>query len=66
MDLVTIKEILGHSTVQMTMVYCHSSQESKQKAVQKLEEIFSVPSIAQNFIGRNREEKLKKNDPASM
>jgi len=65
-DLVTIKEILGHSTVQMTMVYCHSSQESKRKAVQKLEEIFSVPSIVQNFIVRNREEKPKKDDHAPL
>jgi len=55
-DLVTIKEILGHSTVQMTMIYCHSSQESKRKAVQELERIFSTP----NFMVRNREEKLKK------
>ena len=39
-DLVTIKEILGHSTIQMTMVYCHSSQESKRKAIQELEKLF--------------------------
>ena len=54
-DLVTIKEILGHSTIQMTMVYCHSSQESKRKAVQELKNIFTAPSIAQN-IGRKWEE----------
>jgi len=48
-DLVTIKEILGHSTIQMTMIYCHSSQESKRKAVLELEKISAAP----DFIGRS-------------
>jgi len=44
-DLVTIKEILGHSTIAMTMVYAHSSQDSKRKAVQKLEEISTARKV---------------------
>jgi len=53
-DLVTIKEILGHSTIQMTMIYCHSSQEAKRKAVQELEKVFNTPRIVkkENFMVR--------------
>ncbi len=58
-DLVTIKEILGHSTIQMTMVYAHSTQESKRKAVLELEKISAAPSIVKNIV-RKQEEKLEK------
>ena len=37
-DLVTISKILGHSTITMTMRYCHSSQENMKRAVEKLAE----------------------------
>jgi integrase len=36
-DLVTVKELLGHSTITMTIRYSHSAPESKQKAVAMLE-----------------------------
>jgi len=39
-DLVTISKIAGHSTIQMTMRYCHSTPELMQRAVDKLGEIY--------------------------
>ncbi len=35
-DLITVKDLLGHSTVRMTERYTHSSQLSKRKAVEIL------------------------------
>lgn len=35
-DLITVKEILGHSTVRITERYTHSNQERKKKAVEVL------------------------------
>jgi integrase len=34
-DIVTVSELLGHSSVQMTMRYCHSNETSKREAVEK-------------------------------
>lgn len=39
-DIVSVKEILGHATIQMTMRYCHPTDESKRRAVGKLGEVF--------------------------
>jgi site-specific recombinase XerD len=39
-DLVTVKEILGHSKIEMTMRYAHPTLENKRKAVAVLESIF--------------------------
>jgi site-specific recombinase XerD len=35
-DLVTVKELLGHSSVAVTMRYAHSNDETKRRAVPKL------------------------------
>ncbi len=35
-DLVTVKEILGHSTIEMTVRYSHPSDERKMTAVERL------------------------------
>jgi len=48
-DLVTIKEILGHSNIQTTMIYCHSSQEAKRKAVLKLEKALRSPVMTKKW-----------------
>jgi integrase len=37
-DLVTVKEILGHASVQTTMIYCHPRKEIKHRAVALLGE----------------------------
>ena len=37
LDLATVKETLGHSTVVMTMRYAHTNQEAKSKAVAVLD-----------------------------
>ena len=34
-DIVTVKELLGHSDIKMTMRYCHSDGASKREAVEK-------------------------------
>ena len=36
-DLVTVKEILGHSSIEMTMRYAHPTTEGKMNAVNALE-----------------------------
>jgi integrase len=46
-DLPTVKELLGHKDISMTMRYAHLSSDHKQAAVKKLEEvpaIFTTPS----------------------
>jgi site-specific recombinase XerD len=35
-DLATVKELLGHSTIAMTLRYAHLSQDHKIEAVKKL------------------------------
>ena len=39
-DLVTVKEILGHANIQMTMRYAHPTPENKRRAVAVLASIF--------------------------
>jgi len=41
-DLVTVKEILGHSTIEMTMRYAHPTPENKRKAVEILGLVFEA------------------------
>jgi hypothetical protein len=41
-DLVTVKELLGHKTIAMTNRYTHLAQEHKAQAVAKLEDRYKV------------------------
>jgi integrase len=36
-DIVTVKELLGHSSISVTMRYAHTNIESKRAAVEKLD-----------------------------
>ena len=46
-DIVTVCELLGHADIKTTMIYCHSSSETKREAVEKLSRIYSLgPSPA--------------------
>lgn len=44
-DLATLKELMGHSTITTTMHYVHPTLEHKRRAVEKLEQF----NIAQVF-----------------
>ena len=63
-DLVTVKEILGHSKIEMTMKYAHPTPENKRKAVSILGTIFEgkaqeTKSIQiQGEIGLDHKDKL--------
>lgn len=39
-DLVTVSQIAGHSTIQMTMRYCHPGEDTQRRAVEKLGEYY--------------------------
>jgi len=41
-DLVTVKELLGHKSIKMTMKYSHLSQEHKRKAIEILDGHYMV------------------------
>jgi len=36
-DFITIQELLGHSRLTMSLIYSHTDQEKKKKAVEKLD-----------------------------
>jgi integrase len=40
-DLVTVSKIAGHSSIQMTMRYCHPMEEDMRLAVERLGEIIA-------------------------
>ena len=49
-DIITIKNLMGHSRIEMTMRYAHSSEDSQRRAVEKLAVVASffvgLPSSA--------------------
>lgn len=47
-DLATLKELMGHSQISMTMRYVHPTPEHKQLAVRKLEQ-FNVDQVFASF-----------------
>lgn len=59
-DLVTVKEILGHSRIETTMRYAHPTPENKRKAVAVLEFIFGGKVVT------NRSYQEKKEDVTSL
>jgi integrase len=55
-DLPTLKELIGHSTITMTMRYVHPTPEHKREAVRKLEE-FNVQQAFAQFEGAESPQK---------
>ena len=55
-DLVTVSQILGHSTIQMTMRYAHPTPENKRKAVNALASMFDSPKGKKIVTNRSQEE----------
>lgn len=49
-DLVTVKEILGHSSIEMTMRYAHPAPENNRKAVDVLAAVFGKQERHENMI----------------
>ena len=47
LDLPTLKELMGHSTISMTMRYMHPTPEPKREAVRKLEQFNIEQMFAQ-------------------
>lgn len=56
-DLVTVSQILGHSTIQMTMQYAHPIPENKRRAVNVLASIFEPEKEEKSIIIRSQEQK---------
>jgi integrase len=44
-DLVTVKELLGHSTITVTMRYAHTNQEAKERAVKSASSRYKVVTV---------------------
>jgi site-specific recombinase XerD len=40
-DIVTVREHIGHSDIRTTMIYCHSDAETKRKVIEKMSRIYS-------------------------
>ena len=55
-DLPTLKELMGHSTITMTMRYVHPTPEHKREAVRKLEQ-FNVQQTFAQFEGAESPQK---------
>jgi len=54
-DIMTVKEILGHASVETTMRYCHPSRETKTRATERLAEAFISSGALGKKVGNARE-----------
>jgi integrase len=57
-DLATLKELMGHSTITTTMRYVHPTPEHKRKAAEKLELFNTEQLFAHAEIGRSLQKSL--------
>jgi integrase len=44
-DIVTVKELLGHSNISTTLLYAHSNDEAKRRAVKRLDNSDKIVAI---------------------
>ena len=61
-DLVTVKELLGHKTINMTNRYTHLAQEHKAQAVAKLEDRYKAGENETQSAKRNRVNGIERSD----
>jgi integrase len=61
-DIVTVCELLGHADIKTTMIYCHSSAETKRDAVARVSRIYARCSKTKSII----DEAPEKPVPPSM
>ena len=47
-DLMTLRELMGHSSITITQRYCHPTPEHKQQAIKKLEQ-YNVERVFGSF-----------------
>lgn len=50
LDIVSIKELLGHSKIETTMIYLHVAQYDKNPAFSPLDTLYGLRKKTQNFI----------------
>ena len=50
-DLVTVKELMGHADLSMTIRYAHPTPESKRRVVDMLDPIPTVPKVGHAITG---------------
>ncbi len=66
-DLMAIKQILGHKTIQMTLRYSHLTQGHLRSAVAALGNALNVPSEpVSHFISQSAENAIPAKDPVSV
>jgi integrase len=63
-DLVSVKEILGHANIQMTMRYAHPTPENKRRAVNVLASKFEPKKQENIAINRSHEENAEAISPS--
>jgi integrase len=55
-DAFTIKDILGHASIQTSAIYVHATSEGKRRAVEALEQY--AENFGQNLV-KNEKEQIK-------
>jgi integrase len=54
-DLNTVRELLGHKSIKMTLRYAHLSQTHKKKAIELIDAVFSTPQVTQKLTQEQNE-----------
>jgi integrase len=54
-DLNTVRELLGHKSIKMTLRYAHLSKHHKKKAIELIDAAFSTPQVTQKLTHEQNE-----------